>query len=132
MSKTFLYTDSYGDVYKSKKDGELYLIKIIKADRLKLKNQFETLNEMKNLSLYINKNLSEYIDFYFNDDGNLEILMEYEDGSEYSEKIKYNKDNNRTFEEDYIWSLIIQLLNLLKYINKIKILIQIQILLKFF
>ena len=37
MSKTFLYTDSYGDVYKSKKDGELYLIKIIKADRLKFK-----------------------------------------------------------------------------------------------
>ena len=120
MSKTFLYTDSYGDVYKSKKDGELYLIKIIKADRLKFKNQFETLNAMKNLSLYINKNLSEYIDFYFNDDGNLEILMEYEDGSEYSEKIKYNKDNNRTFEEDYIWSLIIQLLNLLKYIQQNK------------
>ena len=120
MSKTFLYTDGYGDVYKSKKDGELYLVKIIKVDRLKFKNQFETLNAMKNLSLYINKNLSEYIDFYFDDKGNLEILMEYEDGSEYSSKIKYNKENNRTFEEDYIWSLIIQILNLLKYIQQNK------------
>ena len=120
MSSSLLYTDCYGDVLKSKKDGENYLIKIIKADQLKSKKQFETLNTMKNLSLYINKNLSEYIDYYFNDKGDFEILMEYEEDSEYTSKIKYNKDNNRTFEEDYIWSLIIQLLDLLKYIQQNK------------
>ena len=91
MSSSLLYTDCYGDVLKSKKDGENYLIKIIKADQLKSKKQFETLNTMKNLSLYINKNLSEYIDFYFNDKGDFEILMEYEENSEYTSKIKYNK-----------------------------------------
>ena len=71
---------------------------------------------MKNLSLYINPNLSEYIDFYFNENGDFEILMEYEEDSEFEYKINYNKINRRTFEEDYIWSLTIQLFKLLKYI----------------
>ena len=75
---------------------------------------------MKNLSLYINPNLSEYIDFYFNKNGDLEILMEYEEDSEFESKINYNKINRRTFEEDYIWSLTIQLLKLLKYIQQNK------------
>ena len=71
-------------------------------------------------SLFLIAKHNDAVKEYFDDEGNLEILMEYEDGSEYSSKIKYNKENNRTFEEDYIWSLIIQILNLLKYIQQNK------------
>ena len=35
-------------------------------------------------------------------------------------KIKYNKENHLNFEEDYIWSMTIQILNLLKYIQQNK------------
>ena len=48
------------------------------------------------------KNLSEYIDFYFNDNNDFEILMEYDEDSEFEKKIKYNKENHLSFEEDYI------------------------------
>ena len=115
MSSPLLYSDCYGDVYKTKKEDRFYLVKIIKSNNLKSKEQNETL--MKNLSLYINPNLSEYIDFYFNENGDFEILMEYEEDSEFESKINYNIINHRTFKEDYIWSLIIQLFKLLKYIQ---------------
>ena len=120
MSSSLIYSDFYGDVCKCKKDGDFYLVKTIKANNLKSKNQLDTLNAMKNLSFFINKNLSEYIDFSFNENGDFEILMEYDEDSEYESKIKYNKENHRTFEEDYIWSLAIQILNLLKYIKQNK------------
>ena len=120
MSSPLLYSDCYGDVYKTLKEEKFYLVKIIKSNNLKSKEQNETLNSMKNLSLYINPNLSEYIDFFFNKNGDLEILMEYEEDSEFESKINYNKINRRTFEEDYIWSLTIQLLKLLKYIQQNK------------
>ena len=120
MASSLLYSDCYGDVYKYKKDGEIHLVKIIKANNLKSKNRLETLDAMKNLTLNTNKNLSEYIDFYFNDNGDFEILMEYDEDSEFEKKIKYNKENHLNFEEDYIWSMTIQILNLLKYIQQNK------------
>ena len=120
MSSSLLYSDSYGEVCKCKKDGRIYLAKIIKSNNLKYKDNLETLNAVKNLTLKSNQNLSEYIDFYFNDNGDFEILMEYDEGSEFEAKVKYNLDNHRTFEEDYIWSLTIQILNLLKFIQQNK------------
>ena len=118
MSSSLLYSDIYGDVYKQKKDGSLYLVKIIKSKNLKSKNNMDTLDSMKKLSLIVNQNLSEYVDFYFNENGDFEILMEYDEDSEFELKIKYNIENHRNFEEDYIWSLIIQILNLLKFIQQ--------------
>ena len=120
MSSYLLYSDCYGDVYKVTKNDEINLVKIIKSNNLKTKNQIDTLNNMKNLSLHINPNLSEYVDFYFDENGDFEIYMEYDEDSEFKLKIDYNKENHRTFEEDYIWNLTIQILNLLKYIQKNK------------
>lgn len=120
MSSYLLYSDCYGDVYKVTKNDEINLVKIIKSNNLKTKNQIDTLNNMKNLSLHINQNLSEYVDFYFDENGDFEIYMEYDEDSEFKLKIDYNKENHRTFEEDYIWNLTIQILNLLKYIQKNK------------
>ena len=120
MSSSLIYSDCYGEVSKMKKDGSIYLVKIIKSENLKYRDQIETLNAMKKLLLNMNPNLSEYIDYYFNENGDFEILMEYDEDSEYELKINYNKENNRTFEEDYIWSLTIQLFKLLKYIQQNK------------
>ena len=120
MSSSLLYSDSYGEVCKCKKDGRIYLTKIIKSNNLKYKDKLDTLNAVKNLTLNSNQNLSEFIDFYFNDNGDFEILMEYDEGSEFEAKVKYNLDNHRTFEEDYIWSLTIQILNLVKFIQQNK------------
>ena len=119
MSSSLLYSDNYGEVCKCKKDGRFYLVKIIKSNNLKY-DKLETLNAVKNLTLNSSQNLSEYVDFYFNDNDDFEILMEYDEGSEFESKIKYNLDNHRTFEEDYIWSLTIQILNLLKFIQQNK------------
>ena len=112
-----LYADSFGEVRKCVKEGVPYLIKIIRKKDLKYKNQSETLNEMCNLLAIRNKNLSEYKDFYFNDNGDLVILMEYEEDSEFNSKINYNIENHVTFEEDYIWTLTLQLLKLVKFIK---------------
>ena len=120
MSSSLLYSDIYGEVYKSEKDRNLYLIRKIKSKNLKSKNNIETLDIMKRLSLNKNKNLSEYIDFYFNDVEDFEILMEYDKDSEFELKVEYNIENHRSFEEDYIWSLTIQILNLLKFMQQNK------------
>ena len=118
MSSSLLYSDIYGEIFKIEKEGNLYLVRKIKSKNLKSKNNIEILDIMKKLSLNINKNLSEYIDFYFNDVEDFEILMEYDEDSEFELKVKYNIENHRTFEEDYIWSLVIQILNLLKFIQQ--------------
>ena len=116
-----IYSNSYGQIEKVKneKNGSIFLMKKMNKKYLKHKNEDETLNEIKKLSLIKHQNLSEYKLCFF-DENFLYILMEYDEDSEIKEKIKYNIQNRLSFEENYLWSLTIQLLNLCKFIQNNK------------
>jgi serine/threonine protein kinase len=63
--------------------------------------------------------LSKFKDFFFTENS-FNIIIEYEEDCALKQKIKYNIDNHLSFEENYIWSLTIQLLNLVKFIKENK------------
>ena len=113
--------DEYGkiDLVKNEKDDSLYLMKIISKRLLKNKNESYVLEQMENLSSLEHQNLSKFKDFFFTENS-FNIIIEYEEDCALKQKIKYNIDNHLSFEENYIWSLTIQLLNLLKFIKENK------------
>ena len=114
-------SDEYGkiELVKNEKDDSLYLMKIISKRLLKNKNESYVLEQMENLSSLENQNLSKFKDFFFTENS-FNIIIEYEEDCALKQKIKYNIDNHLSFEENYIWSLTIQLLNLLKFIKENK------------
>ena len=114
-------SDEYGkiELVKNEKDDSLYLMKIISKRLLKNKNESYVLEQMENLSSLENQNLSKFKDFFFTENS-FNIIIEYEEDCALKQKIKYNIDNHLSFEENYIWSLTIQLLNLVKFIKENK------------
>lgn len=113
--------DEYGkiELVKNEKDDSLYLMKIISKRLLKNKNESYVLEQMENLSSLEHQNLSKFKDFFFTENS-FNIIIEYEEDCALKQKIKYNIDNHLSFEENYIWSLTIQLLNLVKFIKENK------------
>ena len=116
-----IYSNNSGKLKKVKnvENDSILLMKIMNKKYLKFTNENEVLNQMKNLSSIKHTNLSEYKTFFF-DENYFYIIMEYDDDSEMNKKIQYNIKNRLHFEESYIWSLTIQLLNLLKFIQQNK------------
>ena len=116
-----LEMDSYGPVYKvmNKSDNSFSLMKSLPKKLLKNHNESFVLKQMEQLTSLNHINLSKYKDYFFNEN-NFNIVMEYDDESELKSKLEYNKSNKLYFEENYLWSLIIQLLDVLKFFKNNK------------
>ena len=113
-----IYSNEYGTIEKVTKEENdtFFLMKRMNKKYLKNKNENEVLNEIENISSIKHQNLSEYKSFFF-DEHCLYLIMEYDNDSEFYKKIEYNIKNHLSFEENYLWSLTIQLLNLLKFMK---------------
>ena len=116
-----IYSNNYGQIKKVRniENDSISLMKMMNRKYLKFSSESDTLNEMKQLTSIKNINLSEYKTFFF-DDNYFYLIMEYDDDSELNKKIEYNIKNHLSFEENYIWSLTIQILNLVKFIKENK------------
>ena len=113
-----IYSNNYGQIEKviKRENGSIFLMKKVNKKFLRYKDENKTLSEIEKLASISHQNLSEYLHYFF-EDNFLYLIMEYEDESELKEKLKYNVENHLSFEENYLWSLFIQLLNLLKFIE---------------
>ena len=116
-----IYSNAFGQIEKvrNEENGLIFLMKKMNKKYLKNNSEKETLDEIEKLSAIKHQNLSAYKKIFF-DDSYLYLTMEYDDESELKEKIKYNYENHLSFEENYLWSLTIQLLNLIKFIQENK------------
>ena len=116
-----IYSNNYGKIEKVIKgqDGPIFLMKTVNKKYLKYKDKKKTLSEIEKITSINHPNLSKYINYFF-DEHFLYLIMEYEDEAELIEKIKYNLENHLSFEENYLWSLFVQILNLLKFIEENK------------
>ena len=116
-----IYSNNYGQIKKVRniENDSISLMKMMNRKYLKFSSESDTLSEMKQLNSIKNINLSEYKTFFF-DDNYFYLIMEYDDDSELNKKIEYNIKNHLSFEENYIWSLTIQILNLVKFIKENK------------
>ena len=114
---------SYGIVYKvkNKDTNEVYVIKQIPLKGLSQKEINEVRQEAKILSSINSEFVVKYYDS-FEENDNINIVMEYCDEGDLNDFIIKKKEENKLIEEDLIWNIFIKITIGLSHIHKMKIL----------
>ena len=114
---------SYGIVYKvqKKNTNEIYVIKQIPLKDLSPKEINEVRQEAKILSSINSDFVVKYYDS-FEENNNINIVMEYCDEGDLNNYILKKKQENKLIEENLIWNIFIKITIGLGHIHKMKIL----------
>ena len=114
---------SYGIVYKVQKQNtnEIYVLKRIPLKGLSEKEISEVRQEAKILSSINSDFVVKYFDS-FEENNNINIVMEYCDKGDLNDFILRKKEENKLIEEEIIWNLFIKIAIGLAHIHKMKIL----------
>ena len=115
---------AFGSVYlvKRKEDNLIYALKSVIMDKLKKKEQENSLNEVRILASIRHPNIIGYKEaFYDEKTHSINIIMEYANEGDLQHKIEQYKNENRFFEEKLIWSYAIQMVEGLKALHDEKI-----------
>ena len=106
-------------IVKRLEDNKIYAMKRVKIGRLGKKEKDNSFNEVRLLASLDHKNIIGYKEAFFDDRSKtLNIVMEYAEGGDLSTKIKEIRRKNSYFEEETIWSTLIQILEGLKYLHQ--------------
>ncbi|KAA6342160.1 MAG: putative NEK protein kinase [Streblomastix strix] len=109
---------SYGSVYEVKRnvDGKKYAMKEINLKFLSMKEEEESLNEIRILASFRHQNITKFKEAFIAED-KLYIVTELVDGGDLLQLIKRRKMTKRYFNEDTIWSIFIQICLGLHYLH---------------
>ena len=100
-------------------DGQTYAMKQVRISQLTDKEKKNSLNEIRILASLSHKNIIGYKDAFFDENSKtLNIVMEYADNGDMSQKIKYNLKHGLLFRENIIWNYLIQILEGLCYLHQ--------------
>ena len=100
-------------------DGQTYAMKQVRISQLTDKEKQNSLNEIRILASLSHKNIIGYKDAFFDENSKtLNIVMEYADNGDMSQKIKYNLKHGLIFRENIIWNYLIQILEGLHYLHE--------------
>ena len=109
-------------IVKRKEDQQIYAMKRVKIINLPKKEKDNSFNEVRLLASLSHKNIIGYKEaFYDEKSSTLNIVMEYADDGDLSSKIKNMLKKHLQFEENTIWSILIQILEGLNYLHKSKV-----------
>ena len=115
---------AFGSVYlvKRKEDNNIYALKSVVMDKLKKKEQENSLNEVRILASIRHPNIIGYKEAFWDEKTqSINIVMEYANEGDLQHKIEQYKKENRFFEENIIWSYSIQMVEGLKALHDEKI-----------
>ena len=118
---TTLGKGAFGSVsiVKRKEDQQIYAMKRVKMMNLNKKEKDNSFNEVRILASLRHKNIIGYKEAFFDEKSStLNIVMEYADDGDLSSKIKDMLKKHLQFEENTIWSILIQILEGLNYLHK--------------
>ena len=112
---------TFGKAFLCEKNGMEYVIKQIPIDDIDPKDKEDAFNEAKILAKLDHQNIIKFIEFFESPKPNptLNIVQEYADGGDLSEKIKSQK--NKPFTESEILDYFTQICLALKHIHEKKI-----------
>ena len=116
---------AYSAVYKVKRkiDNQIYALKKVYFKILKEKDKFNALNEIRILANINNKYIIKYKEAFIDEkEETLNLVMEYADDGDLSQKIQENKKNSIYFSENEIWKTLIQIIKALKILHSLNIL----------
>ena len=106
-------------IVKRKEDQKTYAMKRVKMINLNQKEKDNSFNEVRILASLRHKNIIGYKEAFFDEKSStLNIVMEYADDGDLSSKIKDMLKKHLQFEENTIWSILIQILEGLNYLHK--------------
>ena len=109
-------------IVKRKEDQKIYAMKRVTILNLDKKEKDNSFNEVRLLASLRHKNIIGYKEaFYDEKTSTLNIVMEYADDGDLSSKIKNMLKKHLQFEENTIWSILIQILEGLNYLHKNKV-----------
>ena len=109
-------------IVKRKEDQQIYAMKRVKIINLPKKEKDNSFNEVRLLASLRHRNIIGYKEaFYDEKSSTLNIVMEYADDGDLSSKIKTMLKKHLQFEENTIWSILIQILEGINYLHKSKI-----------
>ena len=115
---------SFGSVYlvTRKEDGKIYALKTVILEKLKKKEQENSVNEVRLLASVNHPNVIGYKEAFWDDKTNsLNIIMEYADDGDLQTKICKKKHEGKLFNEILIWLYSIQMIEGLKALHSKKI-----------
>ena len=109
-------------IVKRKEDQKIYAMKRVTILNLDKKEKDNSFNEVRLLASLRHKNIIGYKEaFYDEKTSTLNIVMEYADDGDLSSKIKNMLKKHLQFEENTIWSILIQILEGLNYLHKSRV-----------
>lgn len=115
---------AFGSVFKVKRitDDEIYALKKVPMEKLKLKEKENSLNEIRILASIDHPNIISYKDAFFDNIlYNLCIVMEYADGGDLENKINNHIKNRKHIDEKEIMQYFLQIAQGLKALHDKKI-----------
>lgn len=105
-------------VVKRKVDGKTYAIKRIKISQLSNKERENALNEIRLLASLSHINIIGYKEAFFDEiSRTMNIVMELADDGDILSKIKSYTQSKMYLKENIIWSILIQVLQGMKYLH---------------
>eukprot|EP00762_Andalucia_godoyi_P001143 ANDGO_01927.mRNA.1 Putative serine/threonine-protein kinase A len=119
----FLGKGSYGSVHRVLRhsDGQEYAMKEVKIKSMSQREREEAVNEIRLLASVNHPAVVRYHEAFVEDD-KLFIVTEFAREGDLATRISKQKSKNKYFEEDQIWSLLIQMLLGLQAVHNMNIL----------
>ena len=109
-------------IVKRKIDNQVYAMKRVNISKLSNKERENALNEIRILASLSHPNVIGYKEaFYDEPSKTINIVMELADDGDIASKIKHNLESHLFFKEKTIWSILIQILQGMKYLHDNKI-----------
>ena len=111
---------SFGSVciVKRKADGKIYAMKRVNIGNMQKKEKENALNEVRILYSYVHQNIIGYKEAFFdNNTRSLNIVMEFADDGDIESKIQNNIKKKLKFRENTIWSILIQMVEGLRFLH---------------
>lgn len=115
---------AYSEVFKVRRlsDNKTYALKKVKMQNLNRKEKKNALNEVRILASISHPNVISYKEAFFDDSGNLCLIMEYADsGDLYQKIVKYQK-KGKYLSEHFIWNIFTQITQGLNALHELNIL----------
>ena len=107
------------NIVTRKQDNKIYAMKRVNISSLSDKDMKSSFNEIRILASLGHKNIIGYKDAFFDENSKtLNIVMEYADNGDMSQKIRYNLKHGLLFRESIIWNYLIQTLEGLHYLHE--------------
>jgi NIMA (never in mitosis gene a)-related kinase 1/4/5 len=115
---------AYSTVYKVKRiaDGNVYALKKVKMQTLNKKEKKNALNEVRILASIHHPNIISYKEAFFDDSGNLCLIMEYADSGDLYQKISKYQKRGKYLSEHFIWTTFVQITKGLQALHDLNIL----------